>query len=129
MIGALAEPFLAAANEGRLALQTCQTCGNRQLPPLARCELCGGRTLEWTDSQGVGSIESFTILHRAPGPPHDAHTPYVLALVALSEGPRVVTNIVGCEVDDVALGQHVQVVFERVDETGQVWPEFSPRAT
>ena len=127
MIGPLADPFLEAANDRRLALQVCRTCGSRQLPPIQRCAHCDGRHLEWVDSPGIGSIESFAILHRAPGPPHDVRTPYVLALVVLAEGPRVVTNIVGCPPEKVAVGQHVQVVFERVDEEGQMWPEFAPR--
>ncbi|MND08825.1 hypothetical protein D3C83_317270 [compost metagenome] len=51
--------------------------------------------------------------------------PYVVALVELDEGPRLVTNIVGCDPKDVKVGQRVEVVFEKIDDAITL-PKFRP---
>jgi uncharacterized OB-fold protein len=49
----------------------------------------------------------------------------VVAWVDLDEGPRLITNIVGCPVDDVKLGMKVSVVFEQAST--EIWlPKFKP---
>ena len=51
--------------------------------------------------------------------------PYVVALVELAEGPRLMTNIVTADVDSIRIGQKVKAVFEDVtDEVTLV--KFAP---
>ncbi len=121
----LEEPFLIAAREMRLSAQRCSKCSTFQLPPVVRCGTCGGREFSWECVSGRGSLASFTVLHRAP-PEHQNRLPYVYALVDLEEGPRIISNIVGVDSDELWIGMPLQVVFERVDAEGQTWPEFAP---
>jgi uncharacterized OB-fold protein len=121
----LATPFLESADSGSLSLQRCTSCSRHQLPPKARCETCGSESFEWVPASGWGTIASFAVLHRAPSPEHEARLPYVYAVVALAEGPRIVTNVLA-DPRSIAVGDDVMSVFVRSDDAGQRWPEFRP---
>ena len=43
-----------------------------------------------------------------------ADTPYVIAMIALHEGPRMLTNIITKDVDQVRIGDRVTVKFDDV---------------
>jgi Predicted nucleic-acid-binding protein containing a Zn-ribbon len=106
----LTQPFWAAAAEGTLLLQRCLRCTHIQHYPRTLCARCWSIDLEWTAAQGMGAIWTFTVVSMPGHPAWNAETPYVLALVELDEGPRVLTNIVGCDPDRVAVGQRVSLV-------------------
>ena len=119
-------PYWSAAHEGRLVIQHCTSCGNRQLYARDRCLVCRG-PVEWVEASGRGTVYSFTVIRQNYSRPFRDWIPYVVALVDLEEGPRVMTNIVDCEPDDVRIGMAVQARFEAVsDEAGIAL--FSPRA-
>jgi uncharacterized protein len=119
----LAAPFLAAAAEGRLVVQVCRHCGTAHLPPRACCESCARTAFEWRPAAGTGRLAAFSVLHRAPdGRP----VPYVYALVELDEGPRMISNVAGCEPADVRVGMRLRAVFGEPDEDGRRWPRFEP---
>ena len=82
------------------------------------------RALSWEQATGTGTVYSFTVTRRGQGQWRDAG-PYVLAYVELDEGPRMLTNIVECDVDDVHVGQRVSVVFSDTGE-GSALPRFRP---
>jgi len=102
--------FWDATAEGRLLLARCDDCGTVIWYPKTYCPACGGLSVSWDDASGQGAVYSFSVVHRAAGPFRQA-APYVIAYVELAEGPRVLTNIVGCEPDEVHIGQPVRVVF------------------
>ena len=107
-------------------IQRCTTCGNRQLYPRDRCLVCRG-AVEWVEASGRGTVYSFTVIRQNYSRPFRDWIPYVVALVDLEEGPRVMTNIVGCEPDLVRIGMPVRAQFEAVsDEAGIAL--FSPEA-
>jgi uncharacterized OB-fold protein len=107
--------FWAATGEGRLLLKRCLSCGTVIWYPRALCPACKSTETEWIAAAGTGSVYSFTVSRRGEGAYREA-APYVLAYVELDEGPRLMTNIVGCAVDEVSVGQRVIVVF---DDTGE----------
>jgi uncharacterized OB-fold protein len=117
-------PYWTAAHEGRLSVQRCDDCGHFQLYGRALCTNCGG-PVSWVDASGRGTVYTFTIIRQNYQRPFRDMLPYVVALVDLEEGPRVMTNIVGCEVDDVAIGMPVKVRFEAVSDEASV-PLFEP---
>jgi|TARA_B110000438_G_scaffold90609_2_gene90045 uncharacterized OB-fold protein len=49
-----------------------------------------------------------------------------IAVVELEEGPRLFSNIVGVELENVTVGMPVQVAFELIDDSDVVLPVFSP---
>jgi len=111
----LTEPFWQACRDGRLIVQRCNQCDTRFFTPEVACTGCASFDWTWTDSDGIGTVYSFTVVHRAAGPGFE--TPYVVAAVDLDEGWTIMTHIVDCEPDDVRIGQRVVVRFEQVSPT------------
>lgn len=109
-------PFWEACREGRLMLQHCQDCGNWVFYPRALCTGCFSERLEWEQASGEGVIHTFTVCHRPAGAAFKGETPYVVALIDLKEGPRMMSNIVGTPHDAVRIGQSVRVTFEKATE-------------
>jgi uncharacterized OB-fold protein len=118
-----AAPYWAAAAEGRLAVQRCAN-GHAQLYPRAHCIVCR-EPVEWEDASGFGTVYSFTVLRQHHSRSLRHLLPLVIALVDLAEGPRVMTNLVDVEPEDVRVGMRVEVYFERVSETAAL-PMFTP---
>ena len=118
-------PFYTAAGEGRLALQRCPTCSRVVFYPRTVCPHCHDGTPEWIDASGRGSVYSFSVLYRAGSPGFDGDVPYVVALVDLDEGARMMANLVNVDVEQVEIGMPVSVTFERRSEDFVV-PQFEP---
>ena len=72
---------------------------------------------------GRGEVFSFVMPHHPAFPWFEY--PYIVALVELEEGVRVVANLVGVTPDDAAIGMAVQVEFEHHDND-VVLPVFRP---
>ncbi|WP_216695244.1 Zn-ribbon domain-containing OB-fold protein [Dietzia psychralcaliphila] len=120
--------FWNSCREGILRIQWCQECDKWQFYPRYLCRHCGSRAVEWREAAGIGTVETFSIVNRAEGIFAEL-TPYVVALVRLSEGPTMMTNVVGTtdsplNVATVSIGMPVRVLFEERD--GQVLPLFTP---
>ena len=109
--------YWAAAREGRLLVQCCAECGHHQFYPRPFCLACESRQVRWRQSGGYGHVYSMTTV-RIPVTP-GLVPPYLLALVDLDEGPRLLTTIVG----DCAIGDRVQLGW--TDRDGLPLPVFS----
>lgn len=107
--------YWEAAREGRLLVQRCRSCGTHQLYGRAHCRTCRGE-VEWIEASGRGTVYSFTVIRQNHVRPFRDLVPYVVALVDLAEGPRVMTNIVGCEPEAVTVGMAVAARFEPVSD-------------
>jgi uncharacterized OB-fold protein len=107
----------------RLLIQRCGGCGTLRHPPRPMCPHC--HSLEWDsiEASGRGTVYSFVIPRHPPLPWFPE--PYVVALVELEEGTRLVTNLVGVDPKDVSIGMPVRVRFEAFDD-GLVLPLFAP---
>ena len=119
------EEFWSATAQGRLLLRHCDDCDTVIWYPRPFCPACGGFNTSWTQASGRGTVYAFTIVHRSGMPGWREARPYVVAYVELEEGPRVMTNIVGCEPDDVRVGMAVSVVFHDTGE-GSALYRFEP---
>jgi uncharacterized OB-fold protein len=102
----LSGQYFRAASEGRLVYERCPACGHSQHYPRAVCQRCGA-TPEWATASGRGVVYSFTVIRQSGQPGFSDELPYVLALVDLDEGPRLIGNITHCDVDDVRIGAAV----------------------
>lgn len=107
--GREATPHWHAARAGRLAMPFCD-CGHANWPAADLCPGCGAPP-QWRDCAGTGTIVTFSIVRRPVQPEWQTEAPYVVALVALDEGPRLLTNIVDCDPETVAIGQRVTARF------------------
>ena len=115
-------PYWAALDQHRLILKRCGACGKAHFYPRELCPYCHADDLTWVEASGRGAIYSFTVCRRPAGPAFAAEIPYVVALVDLAEGPRMMTRILG-DPAAVAIGRAVRVRFERQNET-LVFPFF-----
>lgn len=117
-------PFWRGASEHELRFQRCRSCGRSQFYPRRRCRFCSSEQLDWQTSEGEGTLYSFTEVHR--GPRRDTPVPYVLALVDLAEGFRILVRLEGAPAGEIELGLPVRIVFTARDD-GLVVPEARPR--
>lgn len=109
-------PYWAALKERRLILKRCRDCGRHHFYPRALCPHCHSDALEWSDARGTGSIYSYTVARRPAGPAFKADAPYVVAVVELDEGARMMTNIGTHDVESIRIGQRVAVAFDAVTD-------------
>lgn len=95
---------------GELRLQQCNDCQQIQFYPRIMCSQCQHRSLNWVVASGRGEIASFTVVRRGVSEAYP--TPYIVALIDLEEGPRMMSHVVGSDAESVAVGDHVMVAFE-----------------
>lgn len=100
------EPFWQACLERKLMVQKCKSCGHHQFYPRPFCLSCEATSLAWAEVSGSGTIYSLTTI-RLPVT-DELPPPYLLALVDLDEGPRLLTNIEG---EKASIGDRVQVAW------------------
>ena len=120
----LNRPFWEAANRGELVLQRCRDCGRWRYPPSWGCPDCLSEDTEWAPVSGRGALYSWVVFHRSYHPAFEV--PYNVAIVELEEGPRLITNVVDCALEEMRVGMPLEVTFDRVTEEIAL-PKFRPR--
>ena len=121
-----AAPFWDATREQRFVLPWCTECDAAIWYPRAVCPRCLGDAVEWREDAGGGTVYAASIQAK-PGQGRDAEDgPYVVVLVDLDAGVRMMSNVVGCPPDDVTAGTRVQVAWEPLSD-GRHLPVFRPR--
>jgi len=125
-------PFWKSAAEGELKLQRCTSCERFQHYPRGLCRSCGG-TVEYAPVSGRGEVHTFTIIRQYGAPPFKDELPYVVAMIELEEGVRVMTNLRDCDPEQVHIGMRVEAFalrLESVDgaEGGIAVPYWRPRS-
>lgn len=128
-VGPDSAPFWEATRDGTLLVQWCTACDEGIFYPRSFCPGCGARgsVLEWRTASGRGTVYAATIENKpaTTGASFSGGEPYVVALVDLEEGVRMMTNVVGCPVGDVHPGLTVRVRWEPLSD-GRQLPLFTP---
>jgi len=118
---ASSQPFFAAAARGELIYQRCPTCDHAQHYPRMMCTACAA-TPQWRRATGVGQVYSFTVIRQNGLAPFKNELPYVLALVELPEGVRMMGTLTGCDPGDVRIGMAVEAYAAKLaDEVALVY--------
>lgn len=103
----------------RLLGTKCENCGNTFFPLRKVCPNCRREgkpvTIEFS---GKGKVYSFTVI-RAPPDGFEAFAPYIIGVIELSEGPRLTSQIVDCNPDEVQIGMPVEVCFRKLRALGK----------
>lgn len=129
-IGPDTEFFWTGLREHKLLIQRCTGCGALRHPPRPMCPGC--RSLAWDtiESSGRGAVYSYVMPLEPRFPFFDY--PYIVALVELAEGIRLVSNLCDIEPADVAVGMPVEVCYQSfasaVDSGTLVLHQFRPAA-
>jgi uncharacterized OB-fold protein len=116
--------FWDGCKAGELRLQRCTVCAKSYFPPRPFCPSCASRSVEVYKASGKAILYSFVINHRPR--PDMGKEPHSIAVVELAEGPRMMTNIVGCPQTPEALqlDMPLEVVFQSFGEISL--PLFQP---
>lgn len=117
--------FWELAREEKLAVQRCVACGDRHFPPGPVCPACVGTEQEWEVVSGKGTLVSWVTFHRAYWDGFAPDLPYDVCVVQLDEGPMLVSNLVQTGGVAIAVGDRVEVVFDRVTDDVTL-PKFRP---
>lgn len=109
--------FWSELAEGRFTLRHCRACERAHWYPRAICPHCASLETEWRPASGQGTIYSYSIARTAA-------EPFAIAYVTLAEGPTMMTNIVGSDFAEIAIGKSVEIAFGHQVEDGITLPVF-----
>ena len=116
--------FWDGCKVGQLRLQRCADCAKAYFPPRPFCPGCGSRAVEIFPASGRATLYSYVINHRPR--PDMGTAPHSIAVVTLEEGPRMMTNIVGCPQTPEALELDMPLMV-RFETFGDIaLPLFTP---
>ncbi|MFJ1637205.1 Zn-ribbon domain-containing OB-fold protein [Streptomyces sp. NPDC088256] len=122
---AFSRPYWDAAARGQLLLRRCRACGRAHHYPREFCPHCWSEDVLWEPASGDATLYTWSVVHRNDLPPFGARVPYVAAVVDLAEGPRMMTQVVGCEESALAIGMALRVAF-RQEEGEEAVAVFHP---
>jgi uncharacterized OB-fold protein len=129
---AFTRPYWQAAAEGRLLIRRCLAarCGAAHHYPRELCPYCWSEEVVWEEARGHATLYTWSVVHSNDLPPFAGRVPYVAAVVDLDEGPRMMTEIVGCAHDALRVGMDLRVCFRPAGPDGALAiPVFRPAPT
>ncbi|MCX4907050.1 bifunctional MaoC family dehydratase N-terminal/OB-fold nucleic acid binding domain-containing protein [Streptomyces sp. NBC_00878] len=106
--------FWEGVSRHRLLIQRCDGCRTLRFPWLPGCNACGCPEWDTVEAGGEGTVYSYVVMHHPPFPAFDP--PYAVGLIELTEGVRMISNVVGVPHDRVRIGMPVRLEFQPVDE-------------
>ena len=115
LIDSDSRPYWEGIAQGELRIQQCDSCKKYVFYPRSICPHCHADALSWVTASGDGTIYSYTVVHQAFGP-FAADAPFIIAIVELTEGVRMMTRIIDASREQVSVGISVHVTFGKVDE-------------
>ena len=119
------KPFWNGCKKHQLRLQKCRDCHHIRWPPSIICPRCYSNDTEWILACGNGRIYTYAVYHQAFHDSFRDDLPYVTAIVELNEGSHLLTNIVGCNHEEIKCDMPVEVLWEDVNEEFTL-PKFRP---
>lgn len=109
------QPFWDGCARDELLLQRCRVCHTYRHPPSPICPQCYSEQHDWLPASGRGAVYTFTVVRQGFGRGWDARVPYVVAVIELEEGPRILSEVVDVAPESVAIGMPVAVTFRALD--------------
>ena len=119
------QPFWDNTKKHKLTLKKCKDCGHIDHPPYLYCTNCSSDNSEWVEASGKGKLVAYAVnTYMVPFPFWD-DMPYVVAMIELEEGVRMISNIVECNHDELKNGMALEVVFDDVSDEFTL-PKWKP---
>jgi uncharacterized OB-fold protein len=95
MLSGLADVFNEALAEGRLTIQSCNSCGKPNMWPRYRCPFCQSADLGWKEASGKGTLLSYSVVRAVPPKGFEDQLPYALGVIRLEEGVQLLARLEG----------------------------------
>jgi uncharacterized OB-fold protein len=108
------KPFWEAAKRHELVMPRCKTCDQLFFYPRSECPRCLSDHVEWMKVSGRGRLHTYTVVYQPANAAFRDDAPYVYAVVQLDEGPRVVSNVVQCDLEAVRVDMPLEAIFDDV---------------
>jgi uncharacterized protein len=118
------ESWWQAIQDRRLLINTCAACGRSSVYMRPFCPHCWSDDVASTQASGQATLYTWSVIHQNAAP-FDACTPYVVAMVDLVEGPRLMTVIEDCPAENLSAEMELMIAF-RDDDDGFTVPVFRP---
>ena len=124
----LTQPFWEAAKRHELVMPRCKICDQLFFYPRSECPRCLSTHLEWMRVSGRGRLHTYTVVYQPANAAFRDDTPPIYAVVQLDEGPRMVSNVVQCDIDAVRVDMPLEAIF---DDVTPEWTlvKFKPAST
>jgi uncharacterized OB-fold protein len=119
------QPYWDAARDGKLLIRRCNACKRAYFYPRDFCPHCWSEDVAWEEASGRATLYTWSVVRRNDLPPWGERVPYVAAVVDLEEGPRMMTNVEGADLEELAIGMPLVVDF-RVETEDITAPIFRP---
>ena len=116
--------FWDGCREHRLVLQRCSACQTFRYHPMPGCPTCGSPQFTWEEVEQRGEVANYTVVHASLNPAFEA--PYVIIVVDLACGARMLSRLVGCDPSAAVVGMAVEVVWEDLPAADTSIPAFRP---
>lgn len=121
----LTKPFWDAAKQKKLVIQYDPDSRSYQWWPKAISVKTGKMNLEWKEVSGNGTLYSYTVTH-LPAAGFEERGRYLVGLVELDEGVRIIANLSGVTEDNVKIGMPLRVTWEELTDEITMF-SFGPR--
>jgi uncharacterized OB-fold protein len=122
-----AKPYWDGLKQGKLMIPKCGDCGVPFFYPRVVCPNCSSRSIGWIQASGQGKLHAFGIAHQSFNKAYKVPPPFVLAMIELDEGPRMLSNLINVHPDPktVKCDMPVEIVFQKLTDDVTI-PLFQP---
>ena len=107
-------PFWEGCKEDKFLLQSCNACNTINWFPRSHCVACGADRFTWKPASGRGVLETFSVVYRPMNAAWASEVPYILGMVRLEEGIRMVTRIVSPRGEETPMDSPVRAKFVQI---------------
>ncbi|HVX29096.1 MAG TPA: Zn-ribbon domain-containing OB-fold protein [Nitrolancea sp.] len=120
-------PFWESVKAHAMKIQRCNDTGKFFFYPRGMSPFTLSDNISWEPVSGKGTVHAFSIVHNNRAPGFADEIPYVVAMIELEEGPRMMSNLIDVEPDPehVKIGMPVEIVYDDVTDEITL-PKFRP---
>ncbi len=111
------QPFWDSLKAHEMKIQRCNDTGKFFFYPRGMSPFTLSDNISWETVSGKGTLHAYTIVYNQRAPGFADEVPYVVAMIDLDEGARMMTNLVGVEdvsPENIKIGSPVEIVYEDV---------------
>ena len=121
------KPFWEGLQRSEVLIQQCKACGHKQFYPRYLCTACGGEP-DWLSFDGEAVLYTYSVIRKHHQSPFKQMAPYIVAMIDLGDGVRMMSNVINCDLEQVEIGMRLKPAFVEAREglTVLYWQPAQP---